>query len=112
LWSIACSAEQRPHIQIGDLAMSDHKKSDEVSRRNLLRSATIMAGGAAALAATIVATPAEADKMSQKGALYQEAPKNGQQCDGCALFKAPASCTIVDGTISPTGWCRFFSKKS
>ena len=92
--------------------MSDHKKSDEVSRRNLLRSATIMAGGAAALAATIVATPAEADKMSQKGALYQEAPKNGQQCDGCALFKAPASCTIVDGTISPTGWCRFFSKKS
>ena len=92
--------------------MSDHKKSDEVSRRNLLRSATIMAGGAAALAATIVATPAEADKMSQKGAQYQEAPKNGQQCDGCALFKAPASCTIVDGTISPTGWCRFFSKKS
>ena len=92
--------------------MSDHKQPDEVSRRSLLRSATMMAGGAAALAATIVATPAEADKMSQKGAQYQVTPKNGQQCDGCALFKAPASCSIVDGTISPTGWCRFFSKKS
>ncbi len=91
--------------------MSDHKKS-EVSRRGLLRSATIMAGGAAALAATLAATPAEADKMSQKGAQYQDKPKDAQQCDGCALFKAPASCTIVDGTISPTGWCRFFSKKS
>jgi hypothetical protein len=92
--------------------MSECKKSSEVSRRSLLKNATMMAGGAAALAATIAATPAEADKMSQKGALYQETPKNGQQCDGCALFKAPASCTIVDGTISPTGWCRFFSKKS
>ncbi len=92
--------------------MSDHKQSEDVSRRNLLRSATMMAGAAAAFAATIAATPAEADKMSQKGAQYQDTPKTGQQCDGCALFKAPASCTIVDGTISPNGWCRFFSKKS
>jgi hypothetical protein len=92
--------------------MSDTRKPEEVSRRNLLRNATLVVGGAATLAATLTATRAEADKMSQKGAQYQDTPKNGQQCDGCALFKAPASCTIVDGTISPTGWCKFFSKKS
>jgi uncharacterized membrane protein len=92
--------------------MSDDLKSNGISRRSVLRRASVAAGGAAVLAASIVAGPAQADKMSQKAGAYQDTPKNGQQCDGCNLFKAPSSCTIIDGTISPTGWCRFFSKKS
>ena len=56
--------------------------------------------------------PAEA-KMAQKAAGYQETPaKDGSNCANCALFKAPSSCTLVDGTVSPNGWCRFYSKKS
>ncbi|MGD0864232.1 MAG: high-potential iron-sulfur protein [Rhizomicrobium sp.] len=92
--------------------MSDDKKVTEVSRRNLLRSATIMAGGAAVLATAMTATSAQADKMSQTAAAYQAKPKDGAQCDGCGLFQAPSSCQLVDGTISPTGWCKFFAKKS
>ena len=77
----------------------------DVSRRHLLRSVAITAGGGAILFAT--AMPAEA-KMSQKAAAYQDTPKGDNNCANCALFKSPSSCTLVDGTISPTGWCKFF----
>jgi len=80
-----------------------------VSRRQLLRGACIAAGGAAVLAGSVI--PAQA-KMTQKAAGYQETPKDSASCSNCALFKAPNSCTLVDGTISPNGWCRFYAKKS
>jgi hypothetical protein len=84
--------------------------SAKLSRRQLfLRGATIAAGGAVALAAS--ALPAQA-KMPQQAAAYQNTPKGDQSCANCSLFKAPSSCTLVDGTISPTAWCRFYSKKS
>jgi N-acetylglucosamine-6-phosphate deacetylase len=92
--------------------MSDDKTATEISRRKLLRNATLMAGGAAALATTMTATSAQADKMSQAAAAYQAKPKDGAQCDGCSLFQGPSSCQLVDGTISPSGWCKFWAKKS
>jgi|ERR1700678_861724 secreted PhoX family phosphatase len=85
-------------------------KLSPVSRRDLLRGAAVAAGAAAVLAGTVL--PAEA-KMAQKAAGYQETPaKDGSNCASCALFQAPSSCTLVDGTISPSGWCRFYAKKS
>lgn len=80
-----------------------------VSRRVLLRSAAVIAGGATVLVGTVL--PAQA-KMPQKAAAYQDSPKDYVNCSSCALFKAPFSCTLVDGTISPNGWCRFYSKKN
>jgi len=80
-----------------------------VSRRQLLKGATIAVGGAAALVAT--ALPAQA-KMAQKAAAYQGTAKGAQSCANCSLFQAPSSCTLVDGTVSPNGWCRFYAKKS
>lgn len=79
-----------------------------VSRRALFRSVAVAAGGGAILAATVV--PAEA-KMSQKAAGYQDKPQGSMSCTNCALFKAPSSCTLVDGAIDPNGYCRFYSKK-
>lgn len=81
-----------------------------VSRRALLRGATLTAGGAL-LAGAITAQPAEA-KMAPTAAGYQTSPKDGKSCSGCSLFQAPSSCRLVDGTISPNGYCRFFVKKS
>ena len=85
-----------------------------VSRRNVLQCATIIAGGAAAIAASATAFAADAPsgKMSQQAAAYQTSPKNGQRCTDCALYIAPASCKLVEGAISPAGWCKFFAKKS
>jgi len=74
-----------------------------ISRRQILRGAAVIAGSAAAVLGT--ALPAEA-KMSQKAAAYQGTPKGYQSCANCAVFKAPSSCILVDGTISPGGWCR------
>jgi hypothetical protein len=80
-----------------------------VSRRKLLQGAAIAVGGAAVLVAAV--GPAEA-KMAQQAAGYQDSPKNGAQCSTCSLFKAPNACNLVDGTISPNGWCKFYSKKT
>ena len=77
----------------------------EFSRRGLFRGAAILIGGAAALVAA--SSPAEA-KMAQAAAAYQDTPKNGATCASCSFFKGPASCLLVDGTISANGWCRIW----
>jgi hypothetical protein len=83
--------------------------STDVSRRNVLRGATLAAGGI--LAAGVTVQPAEA-KMTAAAAGYVAESKTADTCSNCTLFVAPASCKIVDGTISPKGYCRFFVKKS
>ena len=86
-------------------------KPQDVSRRSLLQGATVVAGGAAVLAVAATTQRAEA-KMAQKAAGYQTSPKDGKSCKDCTLYMPPSSCKLVDGTISPFGWCRFFVQKS
>jgi nitrous oxide reductase len=90
--------------------MSHGKKSPApMSRRQMLRSSAIAAGGATILAATLTASAARAQsKMSQEDAEYQDTPKDGERCDGCTLFESPSSCRVVDGDIDPAGWCKLF----
>ena len=76
-----------------------------VSRR------TILYAAAAALPALALTSPAQA-KMTQAAAKYQPDPKDGHQCDGCNFFIAPNACKMVDGDISPTGWCILWVKKA
>jgi hypothetical protein len=52
-----------------------------------------------------------AAKVAQKAAGYQPAPKGGQACAGCNSFIAPSQCKLVAGEISPSGWCRLWTKK-
>ncbi len=96
---------------IGMRTAADTANCNAVSRRTVLRGATLAAGGAALLATTISAQRAEA-KMAQQGAGYVATSKTDQHCDNCSLFQAPSSCKLVDGTISPNGYCRFYVKKS
>ncbi len=83
----------------------------DVSRRSLLKGATVVAGSAALVAVAATTQRAEA-KMAQTAAGYQASPKDGKSCKDCALFIAPSSCKLVDGNISPSGWCRFYVQKS
>jgi len=80
-----------------------------VSRR------TVLLAVAAAPALALMTTAAQA-KMAQAAAKYQTEPKevNGEkrQCDGCNFFVGPNSCKMVDGEISPTGWCQLWVKKA
>ena len=50
--------------------------------------------------------------VSQSDAGYvDDSPKEDEQCDGCSMFREPGSCTLVDGDISPDGWCRHWEKR-
>jgi hypothetical protein len=75
-----------------------------VSRRAVL----FAAAGAAPLAG--LSGEAQA-KLAMNAVKYQADPKDGKQCDGCVQFVAPNSCKLVDGDISPTGWCLLWVKK-
>ena len=86
-------------------------ENSAVSRRQLLRGATVTACGAAIMAAAAM-QPAQAATVTQAAAAYQTTPKGDQRCDGCALFVAPSSCKFVAGTISPSGWCKLYVKKA
>ena len=75
------------------------------------RTALITAGAAPLLA--MIASRAEAGaKVPQSAVHYQASPKNGQDCDDCANFVSPGGCKLVDGPISPKGWCRLWVKRA
>ena len=83
-------------------------QSSALSRRIvLLRRAGCAAGAAASL---LPLRQAQA-KMKQPAVAYQDTPKCDQQCSNCSLFQEPNECTLVEGNISPAGWCKFWVKK-
>lgn len=83
-----------------------------VSRRDFLNIGAIGAGAlvAAGMASSLPA--AQKKKFSQQQAKYQPIPKNGQRCQACALWQAPTACQVVDGQVSPAGWCILYQAKS
>jgi hypothetical protein len=60
---------------------------------------------------------AQSGKAKKTDMKYQDRPKDGQKCADCIHFlpgkdaKAPGECKIVEGPISPNGWCIEFQKK-
>ena len=98
--------------QQGVEVMAKNEKSVPVSRRNVLRGATLIAGGAAIVASSLAPASAQSGKMTQQAAEYQNGPKNGQKCLDCSLYVQPQACKLVEGTISPVGWCKFYAKKA
>jgi hypothetical protein len=72
-----------------------------------------------ALAGLLTASAtADTSKSSQASMHYQTTPNDGKQCSGCNFFipggsaSANGTCKIVDGSISPNGWCIAFNAKS
>src|SRR5271165_2041967 len=72
-----------------------------------------------ALAGMVLAgTTAAQAKGSQAQFKYQSTPNGGKKCSQCSFFiagsdaKANGTCKIVDGSISPNGWCTAFAAKS
>lgn len=60
-----------------------------------------------------MAAPAAPAKVSQASVQYQTQPKDGKTCAGCMHFIAESNtCKLVEGDISPTGWCVLWAKKA
>ncbi|MBP1688733.1 MAG: hypothetical protein H6Q33_4876 [Deltaproteobacteria bacterium] len=44
-------------------------------------------------------------------AKYQERPNGEQKCSNCQQFVAATNtCKVVEGSVSPEGWCMFWAK--
>ena len=88
--------------------MSDNKT---VSRRDVLRSALLLSG--AACAGALQSQVAEAQQKASKATMkYQDKPNGEQKCSSCQQFEPPSACKVVDGTISPNGYCIAWVKKA
>lgn len=61
---------------------------------------------------------AEASKASKALMKYQETPNGNEKCSNCLQFipgdkpDANGECKVVQGSISPQGWCTAYSKKT
>jgi hypothetical protein len=88
------------------------------SKRNFVRLAPFRVWGllglsgflsAAGLCAAPRLTRAADEKLSKQQAEYQDSPKGIQMCAACSLFEAPHSCNVVEGDVSPSGWCKAYA---
>jgi hypothetical protein len=51
---------------------------------------------------------ANPNKITQAAAEYQPTPKGMFSCAVCTFFIKPKACKVVDGDVSPAGWCKLF----
>jgi hypothetical protein len=65
--------------------------------------------GAIGICAAPEPTRAAGEKLSKQQAEYQDSPKGIQMCATCSLFEAPHSCKVVEGDVSPDGWCKAYA---
>ncbi len=85
----------------------------KISRRTLLKGAVAVMGVAFASAFAGNVSAAKSSKASMK---YQDKPNGDQKCSNCKFFvpgktpKAEGTCQVVEGSISPEGWCTAYSK--
>ena len=81
------------------------------SRRSVLKRTALLAG--VALTANILRSKeALAQKASQDAMKYQDKPDGDKRCSNCLNFISPSGCAIVEGTISPNGYCMAWAKKT
>jgi hypothetical protein len=86
-----------------------------VTRRAFLEGVVILPAFAAALAA---GASADASKATQSAMHYQSTPNGTMHCSQCKFFIAgkdassDGSCQVVDGSISPNGYCMAYTPKS
>jgi hypothetical protein len=89
----------------------DQQKS-KLSRRSLLSGAVKLAGATLAGAVIPIQLASGQQKASKEAMKYQDKPNGDQRCDNCMQFVAPSSCKVVDGTVSPSGYCIAWVKKA
>jgi hypothetical protein len=82
-----------------------------VSRRTLLKSAVVLAGAACAGVGVQKQALAQA-KVAKAAMKYQDHPNGAEKCSNCMQFVPPDACKIVEGKISPDGYCIAWAKKA
>jgi hypothetical protein len=84
------------------------------TRRAFVRGVILLPALGGLLTKTVLA---DDTKVQQSAVQYQTKPNGDKQCSKCAFFIAGATadangtCKIVDGVISPSGYCVAFNAK-
>jgi hypothetical protein len=84
----------------------------DLSRRSFFQRLATFGVGAAIIQGVGLNLATAQAKVPQKTVSYQDKPKDTQRCDGCNNFQSPNACKLVEGEISPQGWCSLFMKKA
>lgn len=98
--------------------MKRHDPKFDASRRSILKSGVALAAGIAAGGALLNSPRAMAAKAPKAAMMYQDKPHGKQECSNCIHFvpgdkpSADGTCTVVDGNISPQGWCVVYAPKA
>jgi len=86
----------------------------KVTRRDAVArgSRWVLAGS---VIAWIAVPQAHAGKAAKADFYYQDKPKDGKSCANCRLFTGSDTgrgvCAVVDGDVSPVGWCMAYSPR-
>ncbi len=78
---------------------------------------TVLVWLAAAPALAFSARALAQQKATKQAMKYQDKPNGGNECDKCVQYvpgpnaKAPGTCKVVEGSISPKGWCMAYAPK-
>ena len=85
-----------------------------VSRRTVLRNATLISGGGVLMAAGLAVAPslAKSTKLPPAAVGYQSHPMGRARCDNCSQWESPSSCKVVTGVLKPDGWCSLYGPKA
>jgi len=79
------------------------------SRRRLLLAAMSMSGAALLARAPDSAAQqkpkATLKKRSKEAVGYRDEPYEGRTCAKCVLYSGNGECVLVEGEVSPNGWC-------
>jgi High potential iron-sulfur protein len=92
----------------GEYEMSN---SRSVSRRSFIGGAALLAGAAATPGLIMSRTARAQQKVPPASVKYQDKPNGNQQCNNCLQFvpggtpTAVGTCKVVEGPVSPSGYC-------
>ncbi len=95
-------------------ANCDMLVSKSLSRRSFIGGVVILPALASALTGR---ARADSSKASQASMHYQTTPNGNMHCSECKFFipgqdaQSNGSCQVVDGSISPNGYCIAFNQK-
>lgn len=81
------------------------------SRRAVLRSGAVLTAAAMTGGLMSRREALAQSKASKEAMNYQDKPSQDKQCSNCFNFIPSNSCSIVEGTVSPNGYCIAWAKK-
>jgi hypothetical protein len=76
-----------------------------LSRRGFLLAAAAGACGVASYAGARNKPQPGLRKRTREEVRYQNEPYLGRTCSRCVLYQGDGVCVILDGAVSPDGWC-------